>query len=221
MLYGLVVSILPGAITDEPFHQLRLMGYAVFLLVLTVPALEWLLAPTETKQRAGHGTEESHDGEIRSCHGYLLRPSVAPNPARLSWNLAGSDRCASCRFPNWFPSKRTRALNEFDVLYKPLYDIAVAQPERPIYLENGQWGPAYMDAYWYATVEGRPYLSLFAFPMGEASIRARLSSARTQTARTASLSRKAGLSALQSQVVEKPRVDRHNHCSGSIDSLTM
>ncbi len=37
-----------------------------------------------------------------------------------------------------------------------LYDAAVAQPQRPIYLENGMWGPAYMDAYWYATVEGRP-----------------------------------------------------------------
>jgi len=44
----------------------------------------------------------------------------------------------------------------FDVPYKPAYDAAVAQPQRPIYLENGQWGPAYMDAYWYATVESRP-----------------------------------------------------------------
>ena len=44
----------------------------------------------------------------------------------------------------------------FDVRYKPAYDAAVAQPQRPIYLENGQWGPAYMDGYWYATVEDRP-----------------------------------------------------------------
>ena len=44
VLYGLAVSVVPGAITDWPFHELRLMGYAVFLVVLTVPALEWLLA---------------------------------------------------------------------------------------------------------------------------------------------------------------------------------
>jgi hypothetical protein len=44
----------------------------------------------------------------------------------------------------------------FNALYKAAYDAAVARPERPIYLENGQWGPTYMDAYWYATVEGRP-----------------------------------------------------------------
>src|SRR5437762_6865378 len=33
VLYGLAVSIVPGAMTDWPFHELRLMGYAVFLLV--------------------------------------------------------------------------------------------------------------------------------------------------------------------------------------------
>src|SRR5262249_4100648 len=44
----------------------------------------------------------------------------------------------------------------FDVRYKAVYDAAVARTERPIYLENGQWGPAYMHAYWYATAEGRP-----------------------------------------------------------------
>ena len=38
VLYGLAASIVPGAITDWPFHQLRLMGYAVFLLVLTSPS---------------------------------------------------------------------------------------------------------------------------------------------------------------------------------------
>src|SRR5262249_4388819 len=60
VLYGLAVSILPGAITDWPFHQPRVMGYAVFLLVLTIPALEWLLAPAAPKQRLGHTTQ---DGE--------------------------------------------------------------------------------------------------------------------------------------------------------------
>jgi hypothetical protein len=60
VLYGLAVSIVPGAMTDWPFHELRLMGYAVFLLVLTIPALEWLLAPAEPKQRLGHAIQ---DGE--------------------------------------------------------------------------------------------------------------------------------------------------------------
>src|SRR5438874_921455 len=63
VLYGLAVSILPGAITDWPFHQPRLMGYAVFLLVLTVPALDWLLAPDEQKQGARSTDEQAHGSE--------------------------------------------------------------------------------------------------------------------------------------------------------------
>src|SRR6476469_1101400 len=70
VLYGLAVSIVPGAITDWPFHQLRLMGYAVFLLVLTVPALEWLLAPSDPKHRTGYRTDRTHHGE--SDHGVVV-----------------------------------------------------------------------------------------------------------------------------------------------------
>jgi hypothetical protein len=57
-------------------------------------------------------------------------------------------------------------LYEFDALYKQLYDAAVAQPQRPIYLENGMWGPAYIHAYWYATVEGRPISEFVRLPDG-------------------------------------------------------
>ena len=68
VLYGLAASIVPGAITDWPFHQLRLMGYAVFLLVLTVPALEWLLAAAEPRQTCRRTTEESHRSEPDRAH---------------------------------------------------------------------------------------------------------------------------------------------------------
>jgi len=59
-----------------------------------------------------------------------------------------------------------KRLYEFDALYKPLYDRVVAQPQRPVYLENGQWGPAYMDAFWYATVERRPLSEFVRLPDG-------------------------------------------------------
>ena len=45
---------------------------------------------------------------------------------------------------------------DFDVPYKTVYDVATRQPVRPIYLEDGKWGPAYIHALWYATVEKRP-----------------------------------------------------------------
>ena len=42
----------------------------------------------------------------------------------------------------------------FGAAYKELYDAAVAQSSRPIYLSDGI-EPAYEHAFWYATVEGR------------------------------------------------------------------
>jgi hypothetical protein len=42
----------------------------------------------------------------------------------------------------------------FDAAYKDVYDLAVAQPSRPIYLSDVT-EPAYVHALWYATIEGR------------------------------------------------------------------
>jgi hypothetical protein len=155
VLYGLAVSIVPGAITDWPFHELRLMGYAVFLLVLTVPALEWLLAPAEPKQRVGDITDAVHHGEPDHT---VLVSHGPPRGLRLAIVvvLLAATVAQAVDFQIIFWRKGRERHFAFDVGYKPLYDLAVAQPQRPIYLENGQWGPAYMHGYWYATVEGRP-----------------------------------------------------------------
>jgi hypothetical protein len=155
VLYGLAVSFVPGAITDWPFHQPRLMGYAVFLLVLTIPALEWLLAPVEPKQRVGDTTDTTRGGESESA---VVASHAPPRGVRLSI-LAVLLAVTVAQFVDFqviFWRKGLDRQFAFDVLYKDAYDAAVARSERPIYLEDGQWGPAYMDAYWYATVEGRP-----------------------------------------------------------------
>ena len=155
VLYGLAVSIVPGAITDWPFHELRLMGYAVFLLVLTVPALEWLLASVEPKQRVGDTTDTTHDGEPGST---VIASHSLPRGVRISILavLLAATVAQAVDFQIIFWREGPKREFIFDAPYKAAYDAAVARPERPIYLENGQWGPAYMDAYWYATVEGRP-----------------------------------------------------------------
>jgi hypothetical protein len=149
VLYGLAASIVPGAMTDWPFHELRLMGYAVFLLVLTVPALEWLLVP-------GAGSA-LHDGIDRSSFSLSIRLSV------LALLLAATVLQA-IDFQTTFWREGPKREFIFDAPYKPLYDAAVARPERPIYLETGQWGPAYVDAFWYATMEGRPLSEFVRLP---------------------------------------------------------
>ena len=174
VVYGLAVSIVPGAITNEPFHQLRLMGFPVFLLLLTIPALEWLLV-SDARRCLVNGGDGSPSRPQRSFHD-AVRPAVAPyqspgslsRPIRLSFLgiLLAATVAQAIDFQVAFWRKGPERVNEFDTLYKPLYDVAVAQPQRPIYLENGQWGPAYMDAYWYATVEGRPISEFVRLPNG-------------------------------------------------------
>jgi len=156
VLYGLAVSIVPGAITDWTFHELRLMGYAVFLLVLTVPALEWLLAAGKPEQRRpGDTTDATPDGI--AANGMVASHSV-PHGVRLSILavLLAATVLQAVDFQIIFWREGPKREFIFDALYKAAYEAAIARPERPIYLEDGQWGPAYMDAYWYATVEGRP-----------------------------------------------------------------
>lgn len=163
VLYGLAVSIVPGAITDWPFHEVRLMGYAVFLLVLTVPALEWLLASVEPNQRVGHTTDPTVDGEPSGAVVASL-----PRGVRMSILMvlltAALAQFVDFQIVFWREGRKREFA--FDVRYKDAYDAAVARSERPIYLENGQWGPAYMDAYWYATVEGRRLSQFVCLPNG-------------------------------------------------------
>ena len=151
--YGLAASIVPGALTNEPFHQLRLMAYPVFLLLLTVPALEWLLAPNAPK---GSGRESS--GE--TIGGQQFQPGFGgvSRPARLCilFLLLGATVLQGARFQAAFRRGGAKREYEFDVPYKAVYDAAIAQPIRPIYLQDGKWGPAYMHAMWYSTIEGRP-----------------------------------------------------------------
>jgi hypothetical protein len=155
VLYGLAVSVVPGAITDWPFHQLRLMSYAVFLLLLTVPALEWLLAPEARKMSRRPSSAEISSNQSSQ--------SLVPAGGVSCWVrlgilfllLAGTV-IQAVRYQTILRRDGPKREFEFDVPYKAAYDAAVAQPSRPIYLQDGKWGPCYIDAMWYATIEGRP-----------------------------------------------------------------
>jgi len=144
VLYGLAVSIVPGAVTFEPFHALRLLALPVFLSLLTVPALEWLLAPNEQKQETyGRTQEVAVHGVSRSIRlGILIF-------------LLALTTIEAIRFQTVFRREGPKRGIFFDAAYKEVFDAAVAQPSRPIYLIDGYFGPASMHAFWYAAVEGR------------------------------------------------------------------
>jgi hypothetical protein len=156
ILFGLAVSLVPGAVGMEPFHQLHLFAYPVFLLVLTVPALEWLLA--KDKSELG----PAHSGEIAKPSWERFRLSIAGNlPPRsvrlgLLSLLLVFTLVEAYKFQIIFRRDGPKRLFDFDVAYKDVYDAATKQSARPIYLEDGKWGPAYIHALWYATIEKRP-----------------------------------------------------------------
>jgi hypothetical protein len=60
------------------------------------------------------------------------------------------------RFQTVFRRDGPNRAFDFDVTYKAVYDAATKQAARPIYLEDGMWGPGYIHALWYATLEKRP-----------------------------------------------------------------
>ena len=155
VVYGLAASIVPSAITDWPFHELRLMSCAVFLLLLTVPALEWLLVPPAPKRMEDERNRETISSQ-RSEAGIGDAGLSRSTRLAILILLLGATILQAIRYQIIFRRDGPKRALEFDVPYKASYDAAVAQPTRPIYLQDGIWGPAYMDALWYAAIEGRP-----------------------------------------------------------------
>jgi hypothetical protein len=156
ILFGLAVSIVPGALGSEPFHQLHLFAYPVFLLVLTVPALEWLLVKGKSE------VVPVPSEEIAVPFWERFRLSIAenlpPRSVRIGFLslLLVITLIEAYRFQIVFRRDGPMRSFYFDVPYKAAYDAATKQSARPIYLEDGKWGPAYIHALWYATIEKRP-----------------------------------------------------------------
>lgn len=126
VLYGLLVSPIPAALTPDHFHTLRLIGLPVFLLVLTVPALEFLLS-------------DENDPNLRRWQALLaaLLLLTFTQGAIFQW-----------RFHTAPPR-----VDAFDSYYPEVLSAALAQPERPVYLLD-KTPASYMYAFWYATLRG-------------------------------------------------------------------
>jgi hypothetical protein len=122
VLYGLAVSPLPASLTLDHFHTLRLIGLPIFLLVLTVPAIEFLL-------------REGERDFVRRAFLILLVVSILVQGALFQW-----------RFRVSMPRE-----DAFDSYYQELLATALRRPERPIILRD-KTPAAYVYAFWYSTL---------------------------------------------------------------------
>jgi hypothetical protein len=140
VVFGAATAVLPGALTPDQFHSLRMVAYPVFLLVLMIPGLQFLLeyVPDGTDKDEGVRSPTLSQFSRQKILAVLLAVAALQVVYFQSvYRRDGRDR-------SWI----------FDAEYKELYDAAVALPQRPIYLSDGNQ-PAYEHAYWYAAVEGR------------------------------------------------------------------
>jgi hypothetical protein len=152
VIYGLFAAIVPGALANEPFHQMRLMAFPVFLLMLTVPALEWFF---DLRRTLGRGSDESDEGRrTHSFFGKFVIPWGAKTAILILLLMLTVGQAVY--YQRVVRAEGPKRFFDFDYSYKAAYDEAVSQPQRPVYLEDGFWGPRYVTAFWYASVEGRP-----------------------------------------------------------------
>jgi len=141
VLLGAAASIVPGALTADQFHSLRLVAYPIFLLMLTVPALMALLSRNEPEGSAGDESTFTRPAPLWSRR-IILGILLIAMGVQTIYSQSVFRREGLTRGPF------------FDAPYKDVYDSAIALAARPIYLVDGSQ-PSYEHALWYATVEGR------------------------------------------------------------------
>ncbi len=157
--FGLAASVVPGALTVDKFHTLRMIAFPIFALMLTVPALEWLLNDGELADDAA-----DEDNSSKPVNKNFL--TLHTRKLILGFVLIFVTFEASYFHWKYYHEGGKRGY-VFDAAYKQLYDEATAQPNRPIYLIDNYWGPAYIHSFWYATVEGRSTDEFIHLPYGK------------------------------------------------------
>lgn len=155
IVYGAIASLIPGAITIERNHSMRDIVFPIFFMLLTVPALSWLLGIYDNKP-AGSDTSGSiiaapsssrktsffGSGEYYIRRGLLvallLLTAVQAVNFQILFRRNGESATRKAVFHESYPRVLARAL---------------AEESRPIYLhDHGE--PSYMLALWHAATWG-------------------------------------------------------------------
>ncbi|HKY27726.1 MAG TPA: hypothetical protein VJM12_07260, partial [Pyrinomonadaceae bacterium] len=131
VVYGFLISPIPASLTREYFHTLRLAPLGIFVLALSIAGLDWLFERSQNEQR-------------RLVAAAIVAALALPQAAFFLW-----------RFHTDKPSERRRHLLDVDYV-AAIFEPALAQPSRPIYIADAIGVPGYIQAYWYATLRGVP-----------------------------------------------------------------
>jgi 4-amino-4-deoxy-L-arabinose transferase-like glycosyltransferase len=130
VVYGLLVSVIPASLTKDYFHMLRLSALPVFLIVLSIPGLEWLFSLRGRNKR------------ILLVASLVLMFGQA---LIFQWQYRAS-------------AGSPQRLHVFEADYPTLiFPTALgAASSQPVYLADSSARPGYVQAYWYAALRGVP-----------------------------------------------------------------
>ncbi len=125
ILYGTVISLVPASLMDDVLHSLRLIGFPVFLLILMIPAVQFLVEKGEKK---------------------IIWQMVLTTLLALTLVQAA-------HFQIRFHRDGVRRIKDFDADYPEVFKAAIALPDRPIYLLDSPHN-SYIQAYWNGALRG-------------------------------------------------------------------
>jgi 4-amino-4-deoxy-L-arabinose transferase-like glycosyltransferase len=142
ILYGLLVSVIPASLTRNEFPQLRLIAFPVFFHVLMAPALSWLLNG-DSKISVGGPTAARVNARTVFWKRAVLFAAISLiviQGAYFQWrfHMAANDR--------WYV---------FDARFpRKVFAVALETGQSPIYVFDPPGNSGYIQAYWYAVLQG-------------------------------------------------------------------
>ena len=162
--YGTFCALLPVSLTRYDFHALQMIAFPVFLLIWIAPAVSWLISSRSTQMREtapipNKGSEKPNS-RASARNAQVETPIASTRNAVPRWKttlLIATLTAAAAQFI-WF---QTRFQNEapnrgyaFDSDFPPVFQAALNEPKRPIFLEDGDFPPVYIYAWWYGATVG-------------------------------------------------------------------
>jgi hypothetical protein len=141
ILYALFVSVIPASLTRTEFPQLRLIAFPVFFHVLIVPGVSWLV---ETS-KSGSGTftasgTRGRTSSLRRAAFVAIVGLIVVQGSYFQWQFHKTAKERWYVFDARFPRK--------------VLAVALETGQRPIYLVDPPGNSGYIQAYWYAVLQG-------------------------------------------------------------------
>jgi hypothetical protein len=143
VLYGFAVSIVPASLTKEESHMLRLIAVPVFLIVLSIPALQMIV---EKSTRS------------RSLLLVVIALATLAHGVFFQW-----------RYHSAVSSPWRRHLFDADYKAKILDNARIASANEKIYLADHPAIPGYIQGFWHGLLDNIPHDKFIVLPPTEAA----------------------------------------------------